>query len=110
MLLCCNEEEVDLEAKLDTGAEYCVFERSYAEALGLQVEAGELVMFSTATGRFVAFGHWVVIHACGFDVETFAYFAESREFRRNVLGMCGWIDRFQVAIDHQSSRLFLNKL
>ena len=73
-MLRLNDEEIELEAKIDTGAEYCVFERSYAESVGLQVEEGKRVVFSTATGRFVAFGHWITIDACGFDVETFAYF------------------------------------
>ena len=109
-MLRLNADKDDLKAKLDTGSEFCIFERTYAEALGLPIEGGLRAVFSTATGRFVAFGHWVTISSFGFDLDTFAYFAEQPEFNRNVLGMCGWIDRFQVGVEHHSSKLFLNKL
>jgi hypothetical protein len=35
-----GERTVSLPAQLDTGATYCIFERSYAETLGLSVESG----------------------------------------------------------------------
>src|SRR5438034_471417 len=31
---------VQIDAKLDTGASFCIFERTYAEVLGLTVEGG----------------------------------------------------------------------
>lgn len=34
VVLHLKNQSVELEAKVDTGAEYCVFERGYAESLG----------------------------------------------------------------------------
>lgn len=45
------EREVRLEAKLDTGADFCLFSRLYAENLGLEVEHGHRVDFSTSAGK-----------------------------------------------------------
>ena len=41
------------DAYLDTGATFCVFKRSLAEPLGLEVEKGEPLRLSTVTGSFV---------------------------------------------------------
>jgi Aspartyl protease len=58
-------EPVRLRAKVDTGASDCVFERQYADLLGLAVEEGERRVFSTAAGRFLAFGHEVSVDVLG---------------------------------------------
>jgi hypothetical protein len=39
-------ESVDLVAKLDTGAAHCIFERRYAEMLGINPESGRLQRLS----------------------------------------------------------------
>lgn len=46
--LAIGSQPVDLLAKLDTGAAHCIFERKYAEILGLEVESG-----------FNVFGPWL---------------------------------------------------
>jgi hypothetical protein len=40
VILAVNHNQVDLEAKLDTGASDCIFERAHGEALGLAIEQG----------------------------------------------------------------------
>ena len=52
--LSVGDQLVELVAKLDTGASYCIFERRFAEMLGLDVESGRLRRFRTVTGSFVA--------------------------------------------------------
>jgi hypothetical protein len=54
-----GEENVVFEAKIDTGAENCIFERIHGERLGLAIESGERQTFSTATGNFIAYAHEV---------------------------------------------------
>ena len=49
-----GSQSVDLIAKVDTGAAYCIFDRRYAEMLGLNVESGRLQIFQTVTGSFPA--------------------------------------------------------
>jgi len=48
--LSIGRQMVELLAKLDTGAAHCIFERKYAEILGLEVDSGRLQRFRTVTG------------------------------------------------------------
>lgn len=49
------------EAKIDTGAEACIFQRIYGEQLGIEIESGEPQIFSTATDSFKTYGHSVTL-------------------------------------------------
>ena len=55
--------EVDLKARLDTGASDCVFDHYYAQALGIDMEAGYPRSFRTLTGLFTAYGHEVTLRS-----------------------------------------------
>jgi hypothetical protein len=48
---------VRFPGKIDTGSTNCVFERIHGEKLGLEIENGEPLRISTATGSFLTFGH-----------------------------------------------------
>jgi hypothetical protein len=53
------------DAYLDTGSTFCVFKRSLAEPLGLEVETGEPLRLSTVTGSFDAYGHMLTLETFG---------------------------------------------
>lgn len=97
------------QAKIDTGAESCIFERKFGEQLGLDIEAGESQRFGTATGSFLTFGHSVTLFVEGFQFDSYVYFAEDYNFRRNVLGRFGFLDRVIIAIDDYDGKLFLSQ-
>lgn len=61
---------VQVDAKLDTGASFCIFERTYGEMLGLNVEEGTPATVSTANGTFQVFGHWLTMTALGFQFDV----------------------------------------
>jgi len=50
--LSTGRQSVELLAKLDTGAAHCIFERKYAEMLGVDVDSGRLQRFRTVAGSF----------------------------------------------------------
>ncbi len=52
---------VTATAKIDTGAEYCLFDRDYGERLGLTIEEGLPLSLETLTGTLGAFGHEISI-------------------------------------------------
>jgi hypothetical protein len=101
---------IRFDAAVDTGATYCVFERSYGERLGLDIESGLRRSFATATGSFIAYGHEVLLSTLDLDLQTTVYFAEEDYFTRNVLGRRGWLDRVRLALDDYSSELYLSLL
>ena len=87
---------VDVEAKIDTGSTYCIFERHHGEGLSLDIESGHLIEIGTATGSFRAFGHELTLTVLGIETVSTVYFAESDYFDRNVLGRIGWLDRVKL--------------
>ncbi|MFN7924199.1 MAG: hypothetical protein U0Q16_29120 [Bryobacteraceae bacterium] len=91
---------VKFAAKIDTGSEYCLFERRYAEILGLDVEAGHPIRCRTATGSIEnAFGHELTLASLGFEFSGTYYFFAEPEAPRSLLGRLGWLNRLRLAID-----------
>lgn len=107
--LIVESEIVEVSAKLDTGASFCVFRRSYGEAVGLNVEDGIPQRFSTVTGYFLAFGHELTISTLGFEFETTGYFAEDRNFTRDVLGRHGWMQQLKIGIVDYEGKLYVGR-
>ncbi len=102
-------ELVTFEAKIDTGASFCIFAREYAEKLGVRVEEGFLRYFNTTTGDFRAFGHSVTLITEGFIFDSQVFFAADENFHTNVLGRHGWLDRVIIAINDYDGKLYLSR-
>jgi hypothetical protein len=104
-----GEQEVRLTAKLDTGASFCIFQRDYAEHLGIEVESGLPTRIATpAGGVFLAYGHILRLSCLEWEIETTVYFAESLSFNRNVLGRDGWLQHFRIGVVHANAMLYLS--
>ncbi len=101
-------KQVLLNAKIDTGASCCIFERKYAQALDIEIESGIAQIISTATGTFNAYGHDVTMSVLDYDFDTTIYFAALENFNRNVLGRMGWLDRVKLGIIDYDSILYLS--
>jgi hypothetical protein len=106
--LCIGRQSVELLAKLDTGAAHCIFERKYAEMLGLDVESGWHQRFRTVTGSFAAYRHEVTIQTLGIEFSAAVFFAQDPVFSRNFLGRSGWLDRLCIAVVDYDHMLFLS--
>ena len=91
--LSVGNQSLELLAKLDTGAAHCIFERKYAEMLGIDVESGRLQHFRTVTGTFAAYEHEVAIATLGIEFSAFVFFVQDAAFNRNFLGRTGWLDK-----------------
>ena len=106
--LSAGAQRVEFIARLDTGAAHCIFERRYAEELGLDVESGRSQRFRTMTGSFMAFEHEVTLHTLGIEFLSAVFFAEDPAFNRNFVGRSGWLDRLRVGIIDYDGLLFLS--
>ncbi|MCW5958817.1 MAG: hypothetical protein KIS76_01570 [Pyrinomonadaceae bacterium] len=109
MILQLNEKLVELEAKIDTGAENCIFERRHGETLGLEVESGEEKVFSTVTASFITYAHELTIKVLDFEIFSTVYFAKEDFFTRNVLGRQGWLDRVKLCVIDYEGKLLLSE-
>ena len=98
---------VRLLAKVDTGASFCIFQREYAEQLGIAVEDGQHTVVSTANSSFDVYGHELTMSCFEWQINLRVYFARE-EIRRNVLGRIGWMQQFRVAIIAHDSLLHVS--
>ncbi|MGA2591541.1 MAG: aspartyl protease family protein [Bryobacteraceae bacterium] len=107
VVLRSGQERIDLVASLDTGAAYCLFQRSYAEVLGIEVERGVPMSFATANSRFEAYGHEVMIGTLDIEVYSLVFFFAEGKIVKNVLGRRGWLDRVKVGIVDYEQLLYV---
>lgn len=108
MLSISGAQPVRLIAKVDTGASFCIFQREYAEQLGIAVESGTYQRVGTASGWLVAYGHDVTLSCFDWQFDTTVYFAELSTFTRNVVGRSGWLQQFRLGLIDHDTALFLS--
>jgi hypothetical protein len=108
VILRVGSESTQFQAKLDTGASHCIFERLHGEFLGFDIEAGEPLTIDTVTGSFKAFGHWVTLSVKQFEFDVMVYFAQDYGFRRNVLGRQGFIQLTSLGLVDYDGQLFIS--
>lgn len=85
-------------ANIDTGSTFCIFDRIYADILGLDLTAGIEQRISTATGSFYCFGHELTVSVFDLEWQAVVYFAEPEAFNINVIERVGFLDRLKVGI------------
>ncbi len=104
-----KEQRTDFTAKIDTGADRCIFERKYGEQLGLRIESGAPQRFGTAAGAFLAYGHDVTLRVADLQFDAMVFFAAEESFTRNVLGRFGWLDRVVFGLIDYEGKLYLGR-
>jgi hypothetical protein len=100
--------ETACEAKVDTGSQVCLFGRTFADALDIDVENGYREVFSTLAGGLVAYGHEVELETLGLCFQSYVYFAESYAVRRNLLGRQGWLQLVLLGLNDYGNELYLS--
>ena len=110
VILESGEIQVEIHAKLDTGATHCIFEREHGELLGLDVESGTQITIGTATGKFIAFEHRITLVTFGLSWDATVCFIAEEGIKRNVLGRQGWLDRVKLGLIDYEGRLLLSSL
>ncbi|MGH9766714.1 MAG: hypothetical protein ACREAB_04700 [Blastocatellia bacterium] len=101
-------KEIQSAAKVDPGAQCCLFSREIGELLGIDVASGIRREFATLTGALIAFGHEVTLGTLGELFDTTVYFAEEYELPRNLLGRQGWLQLVRLAIIDYDEELYLS--
>lgn len=108
VVLSYGGNEFQCKAKVDIGAQYCLFSREVGELLGIDVENGVRQDFRTLTGALTAFGHELTIGTLGELFHTTVYFAKEYNLPRNLLSRQGWLQLVRLAIIDYDEELYLN--
>jgi hypothetical protein len=96
------------QAKMDSGAENCLFRREIGEALNIDIESGLPKTFSTLTGSIAAYGHEVTLQSFDLSFQSFVYFAKEYDLPRNLLGSIGWLRNLRVGLVDYEELLYLS--
>jgi len=103
-----NDLSVVLNAKVDTGAEFCLFARELGEELDIGVENGYQKNLSTLAGNLAAFGHYVELETLDLKFDTLVYFAQDYSLNRNLLGRQGWLQLIKIGLDDYRSEIYIS--
>jgi hypothetical protein len=107
VILSVAETSQRIAAKLDTGATFCIFQREFGEALGLDIESGRPEWIGAATGAFLTYGHSVTLSALGLELNVMVYFTAQYDFSRNVLGRYGWLQQVRLGLVDYEGKLYI---
>jgi hypothetical protein len=106
--LTIGDRSVDCEAKVDPGAEYCLFQREIADRLSVDLEFGHFLRMGTLTGSLPTYGHEVTLQTFDYAFDVMVYFAEDYGVARNLLGRHGWLQLLQLGLRDYDEILYLN--
>jgi len=97
------EKSVSLNAKVDTGATYCIFERKVGLSLGLNIEDGLEQPISTATGRLMTYGHEVTLVLVGLSLILLRTLLLILRCSAMYLAVIGWTESSSVSLTTKAS-------
>ena len=109
VVLALAGRNVELKARLDTGAADCLFDSHYAVLLGIDVSSGLGRNYTTVAGGFRAFGHEVQIRTFGMEWSATVFFHDSANPANAFLGRRGWLDRVRLGLVHYEQSLYLSQ-
>lgn len=110
VFLTYGDKTEKVSAKLDTGADFCVFTYDVAMQLDIPLDTGFMKTFDTSGGLVDAYGHEVTINSFGHEHTAIVFFAATPGHRRNLLGRQGWIRNFGIALFDYDSVLYLRPI
>jgi hypothetical protein len=108
-VLSFGDRIVNTFAKVDPGAECCVFSREIGEKLGIDIERGIPQSMGSLTETLDTFGHEVTIQTFDLAFQSIIYFAKYHGLNRNLLGRIGWLRNLRLAIIDYESKIFLSQ-
>lgn len=107
VILWHGDLSVAVTAKVDTGAEVCLFKNEIGLKLGVPVEQGIPAILSGIGGGIEAFGHEITLQTGGLTFQSTVFFAKYPEFPRNILGRRGWLRNLKLAVIDYDNLLYL---
>ncbi len=107
-VLAFGNKVVRTEAKVDCGAQFCIFSREVGLNLGLDIESGIYKLMGSLTGTLDTFGHEVTIEVHGITVHSTVYFAKYPNLPRNLLGRNGWIRNLRLGLVDYDNTIYLS--
>ncbi len=107
-VLIANHKTAYCDAKVDPGAEVCVFQREIGESLDIDIESGHRIRLSSLGGPLIAFGHSITLNTFDLEFDSMIYFAKDYNLPRNLLGRIGWLRKLRMAVVDYDAEIYLS--
>lgn len=108
VMLSYGATDILVSAKVDTGAQVCLFSHEDGLKLGIPIEKGLFARLDSLGGSMEAFGHEVTIQTGELALYSLAFFAKYPGLPRNILGRQGWLRNLRMAVIDYDNLLYLN--
>ncbi len=108
--LITGQGKVKCFAMIDSGADYCIFQASLGELIGLAIESGKLDHFGgiSEQGQLTAYFHDIQIEVGGYKFDCWAGFSRDIEtLPCGLLGQLGFFSLFNIHFDYDKKRIEL---
>lgn len=96
-----------VDALADSGAAISLFDVAIANALGIDIEAGERRDLRGVGGRILAYGHDVPVKVMEHPLTLKVFFSFDYRTSVNILGRSDFFRRFRVTFDEAGQRMLL---
>ena len=107
-----KRKHINIISLVDTGADYCTFERDVGLSLGIDITSGDLdYMKGVGNKLYPIYYHNLTLVIAGYTIKTEVFF--SNDFGippYPVLGHVGFFDHFKVLFNTSESYFFLKHI
>ena len=102
-----KDKSIRTLALIDSGADFCIFNREIEELLGLDKEGGKCEKFGGITGdKAMAFFHDLQISIGGQKFDINCGFSDGiNKFGHGILGQKGFFDLFKVSFNYKKGEI-----
>lgn len=106
ILLTNDAKFVIYTALVDSGADYCIFGKELADALGIKLSTKNKTKL-IGIARTPVIGYWgsIKIRIGTYSYEAKVIFASIHDFGYGVLGQLGFFDHFDVCLSYQKKEI-----
>jgi hypothetical protein len=108
VMLSYGSIDILVSAKVDTGAQVCLFSHEDGLKLGIPIEQGLYTVLDGLGGSIEAFGHEVTIQSSELAFHSLVFFAKYPGLTRNILGRQGWLRNLRMAVIDYDNLLYLS--
>ncbi len=98
-------------ALVDSGADFCLFQKSIGEFVGLSnITSGKKQELSGLGGSVVAYFHNIILEVGGYRHKCYAGFVDDSKLPINLLGQEGFFNLYEIKFDYSKKRFDLKKV
>jgi len=101
-----GDKKISVQALVDSGSDYNIFNAEVGEALGLEIKTGKTLSFwGTSESKQLAYFHDITIEIGGYEYQCYCGFSyDIKHLPYGLLGQNDFFEKFKVIFDYSKER------